>query len=298
VGDCLIGIIRRNELVYRSSEQQHRFNYPFQLGPQSLTTPVKDAFRIDLPVQEGDVIVLATDGLGDNLWDEDMLEEAAKWGTDVRGLSEALAKRAKRISEIGLRDGEARLEETPFARKAAQEGGRTHVGGKQDGVFPIHNLSLLSHDDGTHLGLGNRHQRSSCRDQGSPYLGAWIAILISSVLSMTQALILVIPHDGRRSRYSSHSLKSGCAHDYSILLQSAATTPTLIHDPLSSRPTRFMFCFVRAYSLALIRQYLPALSLRSRSSLFTFIVYLDIFVVCCTEHVFVLPLMIERLFAS
>ncbi|KAF8321329.1 hypothetical protein DL93DRAFT_2040592, partial [Clavulina sp. PMI_390] len=73
VGDCLIGLIRDNELVFRSSEQQHRFNYPYQLGPQSQTTPQKDAFRIDLPVQEGDIIVLATDGLGDNLWDEDLL---------------------------------------------------------------------------------------------------------------------------------------------------------------------------------------------------------------------------------
>lgn len=130
VGDCLIGIIRQSELVYRSTEQQHRFNYPFQLGPQSSTTPLKDAFRIDLPVQEGDVLVLATDGLGDNLWDEDVLEEVMRWGTDVGGMSEALAKRAKKVSESG-----AKGEETPFARKAAQEENRTHVGGKADGAF-------------------------------------------------------------------------------------------------------------------------------------------------------------------
>ena len=128
IGDCLIGLIRQNELIYRSSEQQHRFNYPYQLGPQSPTTPQKDAIRIDLPVQEGDLIVLATDGLGDNLWDEDVLEEAIKFGQDVRGMSEALAKRAKKVSESG-----ARGDETPFARRA-QEENKTHVGGKVDGM--------------------------------------------------------------------------------------------------------------------------------------------------------------------
>lgn len=128
IGDCLIGVIRQNELIYRSSEQQHRFNYPYQLGPQSPTTPQKDAIRIDLPVQEGDVIVLATDGLGDNLWDEDVLEEAVKFGQDVRGMSEALAKRAKNVSESGSQGGE-----TPFARRA-QEENKMHVGGKVDGM--------------------------------------------------------------------------------------------------------------------------------------------------------------------
>jgi serine/threonine protein phosphatase PrpC len=134
IGDCLIGVIRQNELIYRSSEQQHRFNYPYQLGPQSQTTPQRDAIRIDLPVQEGDVIVLATDGLGDNLWDEDVLEEAIKFGQDVRGMSEALAKRAKKVSESGTQGGE-----TPFARRA-QEENKTHVGGKVDGMCVFHVL--------------------------------------------------------------------------------------------------------------------------------------------------------------
>jgi len=128
VGDCLISLIRHNELVYRSSEQQHKFNYPYQLGPQSADTPLKDAFRIDLAVQEGDVIVVASDGMGDNLWDEDVLEEVVRWGADVRGLSEALAKRAQRVSMAG-----ASIGETPFARRAHEEK-KNHVGGKTDDI--------------------------------------------------------------------------------------------------------------------------------------------------------------------
>ncbi len=143
VGDCLICLIRKNELVYRSSEQQHKFNYPFQLGPQSTTTPIKDAIRIDLAVQEGDIIVAASDGMGDNLWDEDVLEEVVKWGSDVKGLSEALAKRALAVSEGGAFVGE-----TPFGRRAHEEK-RNHVGGKADGssFFFFHLLKVRSPPD-------------------------------------------------------------------------------------------------------------------------------------------------------
>lgn len=85
------------------------------------------------------MIILATDGLGDNLWDEDVLEEVLRWGTDVRGMSEALAKRAKKVCEEGVKAGE-----TPFARKAAAEENRTHVGGKADGTFPLLSCAMSS----------------------------------------------------------------------------------------------------------------------------------------------------------
>lgn len=73
--------------------------------------------------------MLATDGLGDNLWDEDVLEEARRWGRDVRGMSEALARRAKGVSEAGKG---ANGGETPFSRRATQEG-KGYQGGKADG---------------------------------------------------------------------------------------------------------------------------------------------------------------------
>lgn len=66
--------------------------------------------------------------MGDNLWDEDVLEEARAWGRDVRGMSEALARRAKRVSERGAEGGE-----TPFSRRAREEG-KVHNGGKADDI--------------------------------------------------------------------------------------------------------------------------------------------------------------------
>ncbi|KIJ37546.1 hypothetical protein M422DRAFT_69258 [Sphaerobolus stellatus SS14] len=115
LGDCAICVIRADKLVYRSEEMQHAFNYPLQLGPKSPTLP-RDARVVEVPVQEGDILVVCSDGMTDNLWDEDVLDEVAKFtrgGKDAGNggkrayenkwlpgmLSQALCSRAKSVSE-------------------------------------------------------------------------------------------------------------------------------------------------------------------------------------------------------
>jgi serine/threonine protein phosphatase PrpC len=39
IGDCGISIIRNNHYVFRSEEQQHAFNFPYQLGIRSRDQP-------------------------------------------------------------------------------------------------------------------------------------------------------------------------------------------------------------------------------------------------------------------
>jgi hypothetical protein len=118
-----------------------------------------------VPVQVGDIIILATDGLSDNLWDEDVLEEVTRFRpfivpplrggsgvvdqvlrrrTSLGLLSQALCFRAKRVAERRnepVRYG--RLEdEVPFARRA-REHGRPFHGGKNDGECYIICVSHL-----------------------------------------------------------------------------------------------------------------------------------------------------------
>jgi protein phosphatase PTC7 len=104
--------------------------------------------RIDLAVQEGDIIVAASDGMGDNLWDEDVLEEVVKWGSDVKGLSEALAKRA-----LGVSEGGAFVGETPFGRRAHEEK-RNHVGGKADDISVL--VAVIEGCDAVGLSMNSR----------------------------------------------------------------------------------------------------------------------------------------------
>ena len=72
LGDSGAAIVRRGTVVFRTDEQQHEFNCPLQLGPESPDTP-SDADVYDLPqVAAGDVLVLGTDGLWDNCYDDEV----------------------------------------------------------------------------------------------------------------------------------------------------------------------------------------------------------------------------------
>ena len=109
-------------LTFRCSLSQ--FNYPLQLGPVSPTRP-QDARSYDIKVQKDDILILASDGMSDNLWEEDVLDEVkrlvgihmagqagketskdATMGSTLLGrktlaamLSEALCSRARMVSE-------------------------------------------------------------------------------------------------------------------------------------------------------------------------------------------------------
>lgn len=128
-----------------------QFNTPVQLGPASNTRP-RDAQVFRVPVQADDILILASDGLSDNLWDEDVLDEVVRfrrpfltdgsWAaphgvTGVFGrstlaamLSEALCSRAQRAAEKRKTGGPE--QEVPFARRA-RELGKAFQGGKRDG---------------------------------------------------------------------------------------------------------------------------------------------------------------------
>ncbi|KAG5461650.1 MAG: hypothetical protein BJ554DRAFT_6121, partial [Olpidium bornovanus] len=96
LGDCGVTVIRQGNFVFRTEEQQHtcvavvpmallpqvvtavirtgRFNFPYQLGTGSRDAP-EDAQGFTVKIQKGDVVVMGTDGIFDNLFDEDILEE-------------------------------------------------------------------------------------------------------------------------------------------------------------------------------------------------------------------------------
>ncbi len=56
LGDSGFLIIRNDQVVYRTKEQQYTFNFPYQLGTGSECLPIH-ADSISFELQEGDVIV-------------------------------------------------------------------------------------------------------------------------------------------------------------------------------------------------------------------------------------------------
>ncbi|CAG8459655.1 14928_t:CDS:2 [Acaulospora colombiana] len=145
LGDCGISIIRRNDFTFRSEEQQHSFNFPYQLGTGSFDTP-QDAQRYTIKVQCGDIVILGSDGIFDNLFEEDILEEIDRFFCPRTGtpsvhpqmISEALAYRAKNASE-DLNNP------SPFQSRAMQEG-LYYLGGKKDDISVLVGIVTDSKD--------------------------------------------------------------------------------------------------------------------------------------------------------
>ncbi|CAO3598193.1 unnamed protein product [Absidia cylindrospora] len=147
LGDCGISVIRQNNYIFRSEEQQHSFNFPYQLGTASFDSPM-DAQQFTIKVEEGDIMILASDGLFDNLYDDEIMEEVQQCiekdpssslsETTTQAISEALAFRAKVVSE------DPDNPTSPFQVRAMHEG-LYYQGGKADDITLI--VAVINHDD-------------------------------------------------------------------------------------------------------------------------------------------------------
>ncbi|KAL7743813.1 hypothetical protein ACLKA6_000220 [Drosophila palustris] len=80
IGDSGLLVIRDGSIVCRSMEQQHHFNTPFQLavpppghGLNVLTDGPECAALLQFDIQCGDILILATDGVYDNVCEETLV---------------------------------------------------------------------------------------------------------------------------------------------------------------------------------------------------------------------------------
>lgn len=85
LGDSQVMVIRpsSNELIYKTTEQWHWFDCPRQLGTNSPDTPTQNAVVDKVPIKEGDVVLAMSDGVIDNLWSHEIVENVSnslkKW---------------------------------------------------------------------------------------------------------------------------------------------------------------------------------------------------------------------------
>ena len=128
LGDSGVLVLRDGAIIFRAHEQQHRFNMPFQLGSGSLDT-ASDASTDSVQVRAGDVVVLATDGLFDNLWPEDITELVLSSDADPALLASELAQAASVQAN-------STTAQTPFA-DAAHRHAIYYRGGKLDDITVV-----------------------------------------------------------------------------------------------------------------------------------------------------------------
>ncbi|WVQ76915.1 hypothetical protein IAR50_006594 [Cryptococcus sp. DSM 104548] len=136
LGDGCLLLIRGDKVVFRTEEMQHAFNFPMQVGTHSRDEPMKDAMRFDVPVKKGDIVVVGSDGLMDNMFDEDILETLSELRPSPhqttfspQSAASALCSRARQISQQTSTT-------TPFMCAAIEEG-IDFVGGKKDDISVV-----------------------------------------------------------------------------------------------------------------------------------------------------------------
>jgi len=134
---CFAGLIaiRPSQGIYfKTPDQQHYFNCPFQLG-STYEDKVKDGIAGEIPVHSGDYLILATDGLLDNLHDielEQIVKDLDKEKSErevLKAIADTLARRAQALA----------IDEkywSPFAMNASKYGYST-LGGKLDDITLI-----------------------------------------------------------------------------------------------------------------------------------------------------------------
>ena len=85
LGDSQILILRphNKKVIFKTLEQWHWFDCPRQLGTNSPDTPKANAVLDRVELEEDDVVIAMSDGVVDNLWEhevvENVLESMEKW---------------------------------------------------------------------------------------------------------------------------------------------------------------------------------------------------------------------------
>lgn len=141
---------RKGNVLFKTKEQWHWFDCPRQLGTNSPDTPLENAVMDQVKVQEGDVVLAMTDGVVDNLWEHEIVEnviasldtwarsertKAQERGDDVdeasmmKFVAGRLVKAARKIAEDAFA-------ESPFMERAVEEG-LSIEGGKLDDISVV-----------------------------------------------------------------------------------------------------------------------------------------------------------------
>lgn len=137
-GDSGYCIVREGRMIFRSTEQQKYFNAPYQIGVVNGVPgdPISWGKSDKHSLLPGDVVVMGTDGVFDNLADRDIVGTIASL-SDAKGDPKRLASLvAKEIAIASKRVGEDPNAISPFS-KHAMASGHYYVGGKNDDTTVI-----------------------------------------------------------------------------------------------------------------------------------------------------------------
>ncbi|GBG68976.1 hypothetical protein CBR_g3675 [Chara braunii] len=127
IGDCGFLVISNGRVVKASIHMQHAFNFPYQIGTRG--DDPAEAERYEIDVKEGDILVMGSDGLFDNLFHE----EIGQIASESKKAGESPQAAADHISRLAQQRASRTDGVSPFA-VAAMFAGFRFEGGKMDDI--------------------------------------------------------------------------------------------------------------------------------------------------------------------
>lgn len=132
VGDSTGIVVRDGKVVGKTREISHYFECPYQLSEDSPDRP-RDGTRLNMELMRGDMIIMGSDGIFDNLGEEKILEIATAGSKPPSIIAKRLSDQSRKVSL--KKDAE-----TPYAKLAKKYGDPAYasgLGGKVDDVSCI-----------------------------------------------------------------------------------------------------------------------------------------------------------------
>ncbi|KAK8117073.1 uncharacterized protein PG998_005354 [Apiospora kogelbergensis] len=154
LGDSQVMVVRPSlrEMVYKTTEQWHWFDCPRQLGTNSPDTPKANAVMETVELKEGDVVLAMSDGVIDNLWPHEIVENVSasveRWesgqggpagGDRKHGANGGMDFVADELMKAANAIATDPFAESPFMEHAIDEG-LASEGGKLDDISVVAGL--------------------------------------------------------------------------------------------------------------------------------------------------------------
>ncbi|KZV34234.1 putative protein phosphatase 2C 55-like [Dorcoceras hygrometricum] len=151
LGDSGFMVVRDGSTVFRSPVQQHDFNFTYQLESGDGGDLPSSGQVFTIPVAPGDVIIAGTDGLFDNLYNNDVTAVV------VHAVRAGLAPQvtAQKIAALARQRALDKNRQTPFSA-AAQEAGFRYYGGKLDDITVVVSYITSDQNEEGHLTISSK----------------------------------------------------------------------------------------------------------------------------------------------
>jgi len=140
LGDSCLLVQRKGRVVYQSNEQEHLFNVPYQLG--SGNDSIEDAWRYQISLLPGDTILLASDGLFNNLYRSNILSIINSYPISAEDPSALAQSMADELASMAEQQSNNPKIWSPYAQRSYELGiteafALNQLGGKPDDITVI-----------------------------------------------------------------------------------------------------------------------------------------------------------------